>query len=291
MTARGLDHIVHVVRDLDATGEFYARAGFTVGTRNHNPWGTHNRIVQLPGFFIELLTLAQPEQLTDEGIALHFGGLARDVLARGEGLAMLVLLSADAAKDAAAFAAAGIALSPPLRFERFGRRPDKSPVKVAFSLAFARDKRSPATGFFVCQQHFPENFWNPALQGHANGATAVLGAVLIAEEPDAHRDFLLAFAGTVEFSATPGTLRLATPRGEIEIMDAANFRRRFAAEPAGGASGMRVAALRLAVRDARALDASLERGGVKAIRHHDLIVLAAPDAAGAILIFEPMAGR
>src|SRR5438132_324481 len=59
----GLDHIVHAVRDLDAAAELYRRLGFTVGAPNKHPWGTHNRIVQLPGFFIELLTVAEPERL------------------------------------------------------------------------------------------------------------------------------------------------------------------------------------------------------------------------------------
>ncbi len=31
---------------MDAAAEFYVRAGFTVGSRNRHPWGTHNRIVQ-----------------------------------------------------------------------------------------------------------------------------------------------------------------------------------------------------------------------------------------------------
>jgi catechol 2,3-dioxygenase-like lactoylglutathione lyase family enzyme len=54
--ARGLDHIVHAVRDLDAAADLYRRLGFTVGARNKHPWGTHNHVVQLSGFFIELLT-------------------------------------------------------------------------------------------------------------------------------------------------------------------------------------------------------------------------------------------
>ena len=59
---RGLDHIVHAVRDLDAAADSYRRLGFTVGARNRHPWGTHNYIVQFPGFFIELLTLAGSAQ-------------------------------------------------------------------------------------------------------------------------------------------------------------------------------------------------------------------------------------
>ena len=57
--SRGLDHIVHAVRDLDAAADFYRRAGFTVGARNRHPWGTHNHVVQFPGFFIEILTVEQ----------------------------------------------------------------------------------------------------------------------------------------------------------------------------------------------------------------------------------------
>ena len=58
---RGLDHIVHAVRDLDAAAEFYRRAGFTVGARNRHAWGTHNYIVQFPGVFIELIAIGEPE--------------------------------------------------------------------------------------------------------------------------------------------------------------------------------------------------------------------------------------
>jgi catechol 2,3-dioxygenase-like lactoylglutathione lyase family enzyme len=82
---RGLDHIVHAVRDLDAAAEFYRRAGFTVGARNRHPWGTHNHIVQLEGFFIEILTVAEPELLDRDTehreLARLFGAFNRDSIA------------------------------------------------------------------------------------------------------------------------------------------------------------------------------------------------------------------
>ena len=55
----GLDHLVHAVRDLDAAAELYRRLGFTVGARNRHAWGTHNYLVQTPGFFVEVLTVAE----------------------------------------------------------------------------------------------------------------------------------------------------------------------------------------------------------------------------------------
>ena len=77
----GLDHIVHAVRDLDAAGEFYSSAGFTVGGRNRHPWGTHNRIVQLKNCYIELLEVAEPEEIPPHGErSFSFGAFNRDFL-------------------------------------------------------------------------------------------------------------------------------------------------------------------------------------------------------------------
>ena len=103
---------------------------------------------------------------------------------------MLVLEGKGAAADAEAFRAAGIGDFDVFDFEREGKRPDGSTVKVAFSLAFAADTKAPDTGFFTCQQHYPENFWNPAFQKHANGVTGVAGVVFVAENPADHHIFL-----------------------------------------------------------------------------------------------------
>jgi len=116
----------------------------------------------------------------------------RDYLQRREGLAMLVLSSTDAAR----FAQEGIGDFAPFRFERTGRRPDGSATHVAFSLAFAVDTQAPDLGFFTCQQHFPEAFWNEALQRHPNSATAITGVTIAAPHPQDHAGFLLAFTGS-----------------------------------------------------------------------------------------------
>src|SRR5205814_2093828 len=179
--------IVHAIRDLDAAGEFYRRAGFTVGARNRHPWGTHNRIVQFPGVFVELLSIGEPELIAPgTPNSFSFGGFARDFLAHDEGLAMLVLEGRGAAADAEAFRTAGIGDFKVFDFEREAKRPDGSTVKVAFSLAFAADSGAPDTGFFTCQHRFPENFWNPAFQNHPNTAARIAGVVLVAENPADH---------------------------------------------------------------------------------------------------------
>ena len=128
--AGGLDHVVHAVRDLAAAAELYGRLGFTVGARNRHAWGTHNHLVQLPGFFVELLTVAEPEKLGSDGFSALFGTFNRIFLKDREGLSMLILESDDATADAARFRSAGIGVSDAMRFEREGKRPDGLTVKV-----------------------------------------------------------------------------------------------------------------------------------------------------------------
>jgi hypothetical protein len=274
------------VHDLDAAGEAYARLGFTVGARNAHPWGTHNRIVQFPGVFIELLALGEMERIPPpRPRSLSFGAFTRDFLARGEGLSMLVLEGRGAA-DAEEFRAAGIGDFDVFDFEREGRRPDGSTVKVAFSLAFAEDKRAPDTGFFTCQQHYPENFWNPAFQQHANGVSSIAGVVFVAENPADHHIFLKAFAGASDLKSTSSGITIETPRGELQAMDPAAFRLHFAVDPTDTSRGMRLAAIRFAARD---MKLAREKAGASATEHMGKLIVGPAATHGATLVFEPVA--
>lgn len=257
--SRGLDHIVHAVRDLDAAAQAYRELGFTVGARNRHPWGTHNHLVQFPGFFIEILAVAEPEQLGEDGFSVSFGGYNRHFLEHYEGFSMLLLESQDAGADEREFVRAKIAASSAMRFEREGKRPDGSAVTVAFSLTFARDPKAPEIGLAVCQQHYPENFWNPDFQRHANGATGVLGVVMVAVEPSEHAHVLEAFAGAKAKSAGATEFTIATPRGEITMMTPDMFQEQYGVDAPDVTRGARLAALRLADRRAGARTVLAER--------------------------------
>jgi len=287
---RGLDHVVHAVRDLDAAAALYRSLGFQVGSRNRHPprWGTQNHIVQLPGFFVELLAVADPTQITPHGPRFFsFGAFNRDAIARGEGLSMLVLESDDARADAAAFRGGGIGDFEPFDFEREGRRPDGTPIKVAFSLAFAQDPRADI-GFFACQQHYPENFWNPVFQSHFNTAAAIAGVVIVAAQPADHYRFLTAFTGQKEVIARPGGLTFETPRGEVQVVTPPAFERMFGAAPPDTAKGARLAALRFAVRSLGAIASLLAGSGLAVGEHGDRLIVGPQQGLGAMLVFEPV---
>jgi len=275
---------VHAVHDLDAAGELYRGFGFTVGARNRHPWGTHNRIVQFAGVFIELLGVGEPALIAPpRPRSFSFGACARDFLARHEGLAMLVLEGKGAAADAEAFGAAGIGDFEVFDFAREGRRPDGAVVNVAFSLAFAHDPLAPEIGFFTCQQHYPQNFWNPAFQQHQNTAVGVAGVVFVAENPADHHVFLKAFAGVSDLQSSSAGITLVTPRGEIQVMDPSAYAQHFGVAAPDAAAGMRLAAVRFAVRDQAAAQAAL---GMQAVARMDRLIVGADVAHGATLVFE-----
>lgn len=288
--ARGLDHIVHAVGDLDAAADFYSRAGFKVGARNKHPWGTHNHVVQFPGFFIEVLTVAEPEKLGDDGLSQHFGIPGREAIARGDGFAMLVLESTDSEADVADFARHGIGISKVLPFSRQAVLPDGSATTVGFSLVFAKDALSPDTTFFTCRQHNPAAFWKPDFQQHPNGANGVLGAVLVADNPADHHIFLEAFTGVRDLHSSSLGVSAKTPRGDVEIMDAVAFHDRFGDVARAKGEGASLQALRLAVPDLGTLEAALKAGGVTSHRRGDKVVVPPQAAFGATLIFEAPGG-
>lgn len=284
--SRGLDHLVISVADLDAAGDFYASLGFRVGARNRHPWGTENRIVQFPGAFLELITVGDGSAIPPHGQRLFsFGAFVRDALARGEGMSMLVLESTDSRADAEGFRQAGIGDFEPFFFERQAKRPDGSQVRVAFTLAFAENPAARECGFFLCQQHEPQNFWNPAFQQHDNGASALAATFMVAAEPLAQRDFLSTFSGAPAIETVDGGLRLDLPRGRIEVLTPAA--RELAFGDAGSDVGTpHFAGFAVTVPELAGVDDRLARQGIEHRRAERRIIVPASAARGCAIVFE-----
>ena len=281
--------MAHAVSDLGAVAALYARAGFTVGARNRHAsaWGTQNQIVQLPGFFVELLAMADVSAIAPHADRyFSFGAFNRDFLARRQGLSMLVLEGYDSAAEAEAFRAVGIGDFELYNFERDAKRPDGTPTKVAFSLAFARDRKAPDIGYFTCKQLYPANFWNPAFQHHANSAVGIAGAVLVADNPGEHHAFLSAFTGERDVRTIATGISVKTPRGEIQVMDPASVARHFGVSPPDTQRGARLTALRFVVRDMAVARLALQSGEIDFAEQSQRLVVGPDIAFGATLVFE-----
>ncbi len=304
---RGLDHLVIGVHDLDAAANGYEDLGFTVGRRNSHPWGTDNRIVQFPGVFLELIAVRDaalipphgPPMLALDGArpqaserrVFSFGAFVRDALGVGEGVSMVALESQDAKADAAEFTAVGIGGFQPFFFERQATLSDGSAARVAFSLAFARDDAAPDCGFFAVQQHEPQNFWNSALQRHANGATGLASVAMIADNPTDHHIFLARFTGQRDLGATSSGISAALPRGRLDILtpDAAAFQ--FGDPALARDRRPRFAGFAVSVTDTKALGAFFRARDAAFIETPGRIVIPAAANRGAAIAFEAEAAK
>ncbi len=282
----GPDHVVHAVRDLDAAGDFYRRAGFNVGDRNRHPWGTHNRVVQLQDVYIELLALAEPERLVPPAPrTFSFGAFHQEFLAQREGLSMLLLKSEDASHDADRFRAKAIGDFEIFRFARKGVGPDGGNVDLAFSLAFANSPPAMPVAFAACQHHYPQNFWNPAAQQHANGARRLRSMIFVAPEPESFAPFLHAWTGRGAQVEADGSVKVHMETADIEVVVAEDFYKRFAVEMATEAT--QLAGLRFACVSSNNTRGCLNAGRLSYKQIGDTLVVPPETAAGATLILEP----
>lgn len=248
---RGLDHIVVAVNDLKAAGQAFTELGFTVTPENRHAWGTANRLVQLDGFFIELLSVAEPGRIEEAGEgALSFGAFNRDFLARRQGASMLVLDSFGAEQARADFRKAGLRLFEPFSFERVANLSDGTSAKVAFDLTFVENPLSPDIGYFACFNRYPENFWKPDFQTHANGAESVRAVYLLADDPSDHHEFLGGFTGQREMRATSLGLEIVTSRGKIHVVTPHAYKALVETDTLPGTNGdlPRIAALEVACK-------------------------------------------
>jgi hypothetical protein len=283
--ARPLDHLVLCVADLDRAKAAYERLGFTTTPRAVHPFGTGNTLVQLQGNFIELLSVVDAAKIQPAAAGhFSFGAYNDGFLRRREGFSMLVLASGDARADQQAFAAAGLDTYAPFDFARAARLPDGSDVTVAFSLAFATDRRMPEAAFFVCQQHAPQYFWKPEYQRHANGAVAIDEVVMVAERPLELAGFFAGLQGGQAVAMEAGGLAVAAGAGCVRVLDRRAFAERFGTAAIADAPPY-LAAYRIKVADLDRAAAAMRARGAPALRVGDVLRVQPGDAFNVMIEF------
>jgi catechol 2,3-dioxygenase-like lactoylglutathione lyase family enzyme len=284
---RGIDHLVIAVRDLDAARAAYERLGFTLTPQAHHPFGTKNALAQLDGNFLELVTIAD-SALVPEPTASFFSFAAfnRDFLEKREGPSMLALKSRGPNLDMAAFASRGLLVYDPVRFERIARGPDGSERAVAFTMTFTGDPRIKEAAFFTCTHHYPENFWRPEFQRHANGALRIGAVTMIARDPADFHEFFTYFTGEHDMRSTSLGVEIDTGQGSVDILSRVGFRGFFGDAAAIEADPKpRLVACRIAVGDLSATEELLRANGVPFTQTADQLVVPASAACGAVVAF------
>ncbi len=283
---RGIDHLVIAVRDLDRAAEAYAALGFTLTPENLHPFGSKNRIVQLDGLFLEILGIQDGAELAPhDGDAFSFARFNADFLARREGCSMLVMESRDRDADLTAMQAAGLTTCAPFEFSRIANLPDGGTATVGFRLAFATDTSMPESAFFVCEQLAPEHFWKADFQRHANGCAGVVAAHAVCDTPSDTATLFAGLAGSDAVDEIVGGIRIATPRGAIEVLTGDAHKARFGVEPV--IDGAHLAGITLSSGEFGAARDHARKAVPAAAISEDRIVIAPDDLFGVMLVIVP----
>ncbi|ACZ40516.1 VOC family protein [Sphaerobacter thermophilus] len=277
------DHVIVGVRDLEAASERYRALGFEVNPGGrHTGLGTANAIIRFGVDYIELLTIADPEE------AERAGGSSKVLLDllqdRPGALAGYALATADIEEDAERLKQGGLAAVGPFAMERL--RPDGRLLSWRLLVPEGVSWRRPWPFLIQWDQSDEQRLSWEQPGSHPNGATTVLGvSVVVASLEDAvelYRDKL-----GLEPSVEGDRATIAVGGFQITLLPASADA--AAAQTLSEIGEGPVAAV-IGVQDLARTESVLTEAGVAWQREEDGAIRVDPDqAVGARLVFREVA--
>jgi catechol 2,3-dioxygenase-like lactoylglutathione lyase family enzyme len=177
MSILGIDHLVILVKDLDASRDVFAALGFRMTPRGtHSPhMGTGNYLFILERDYVELLGVVTPTENNAEWRA--------KLDQSGEGLTGMALATHDPVGAHSTLMQRGLAPMPPLEFSRPVEVPGGT-REAAFAVIRLPPETVPGLNLFVCGHKTRELVWRPEWQTHPNSATRILQVTLPVSDLD-----------------------------------------------------------------------------------------------------------
>lgn len=275
----GLDHVVVMVRNLDAAAKQWRGLGFTLSPRGtHSPHlGTGNYTIMFDTDYVELLGVLRDTELN---------AASRAFLERhGEGIERAAFSTSDAAAGVAALRARGVAARGPIEFGRPVDLPGARRGEATFSVFHWPAEERPADlGVFACQHHTREMVWIPSLQSHPNTATGIVRVEIVTPTPD---DAAAHLARLIDGQALPchDGLRVTTApgRGEFLFLTKDAFAANHPSAQSDALPAEGAAAMVLRVKN---LDAARRSAGPGAAVVSRSVTVPAERANGVMIVFE-----
>ncbi len=276
----GLDHVVLVVRDLDAAAAAWQRIGFTVSPRGTHSahMGTANYTLMLGEDYLELLGVVAPTERNAP---------TRALLEKREGIERAAFTTTDAAAGVAALRARGLAQSiGPTDFSRPVDLADGTKTEAKFStFQWPIDERPGGLRIFACQHFTRAAVWLPELTTHANGAHRIDHVEMLSADPAAaaaHMSHLIDMPVETE---DDGAKRVETGagRGAFVFVDRAILEARHPGVPMAGLPDEGAVVLALRVEDADKTGAALGGNGLAVAP--GVVKVAPVNANGVLVVF------
>jgi len=245
---RGIDHVVILVRDLDAAEAQYRRLGFSLTPRGHHSrLKSFNHCAMLTGGdYLELLTTGE------RGARPYYDAF----LAKREGVSGIAFRTGDALQTRDALAAGGFRPEEPVTFGRpvavDGGEREARFVTVTLDSAIPLGART-----FFCQHRTPELVWLPSYLAQPNGARAIAAVTWVDDGADLAGQYARLLGGTPMRGAEGVTLELGGQR--LDFISPAAAAARFAGDPVLRLTPPYIAAIRVAVADLAAAEQLLRR--------------------------------
>jgi catechol 2,3-dioxygenase-like lactoylglutathione lyase family enzyme len=274
---KGIDHVVIVVRNLDAARDTFRRMGFTVTPRGYHTLGSENHCVMFGHDYLELLW-------SPEGAPHPSRQYYTEFARAGEGLAAIALRT-DSAKGAyTEMLWAGFAPSDPVEFSRPVELPEGR-RDARFRVSMAALDRTPGGRMFVCEHLTRDVVWRPEYQRHANGATEIAAVAIVNDDvAGAARPYERLVAAKAEPIAEGLVVR--TGGASIAFATAHSLAAKLPKVRVSARPAPFMAALFIRVPDRDAAAAALAAGGLETARMPDgSIALGADVAPGVALVF------
>jgi hypothetical protein len=225
-----LDHVAHFVPDMDAASGALEKLGFSLtpfslqmtkdAAGEPVPAGAGNRCAMLASGYLEFLT-----PTSDTPVALQI----RAAIARHTGQHLIAFGTPAAEDEHARLERHGFS---PLPLVNLQREVDVSGEQrpARFSVVRVPPEAMPEGRVQFVQHHTPECLWQPKYLDHPNGVTGLLGAFVVADEPE---EVAARFAHFTALLPKPirGFVQLKTGRGDVFVGSGTACKALFGEEP------------------------------------------------------------
>lgn len=172
----GIDHVLVAVADLPAAARAFTRLGFVPSPQGaHAEWGTANHCVMFGRDYVELIAAT--------GVGPGASRVSDHLTRRGQGLMGVALGTDDAQASCKALRRAGVDVETPTPLSRSLQAPEGD-LMPRFSVARIADGTLPGLPAFLCQHLTPDLLRRPEWLAHPNGATGLISATVIVDDPE-----------------------------------------------------------------------------------------------------------
>ena len=287
--ARGIDHLVLPVEELDIARGRYEALGFTVAPDARHPFGTENACVFFANrTYLEPLAVADRMKVEDnarKGLVFLRRFLAYRFRHGLDGFCMLAMKSESADADKARFDEAGFGDTPVFPFERKAVSSEGEKT-IGVRLAYALDDTAPDATLFSCQHINTDFFWEPERTTHRNGATGVLEVVMTEDNPADFQYLLQAATDTRDDYASSFGLHFDLGANRISVLSPVAYRAMYGEEAPNLGRGLRLAAFLVGVESLNTVAALLDEGTVAFRKSGDMLIVPPVPGQGATVVFK-----